>query len=112
MHHFAYRRRPPRRGRQPSRYREEVGTPFYCYSTATLERHYRVFADAFQGSDALVCYAIKSNSNLAVLRTLGAARRGHGRGFRRRAARARAAGSGERIVFSGVGKTRERWLMR
>ncbi len=51
---------------------DEVGTPFYCYSTATLERHYRVFAEAFQGLDALVCFAIKSNSNLAVLRTLGA----------------------------------------
>ena len=72
-----------------------MGTPFYCYSTATLERHYRVFADAFQGSDALVCYAIKSNSNLAVLRTLGALgsgmdvvsagelRRARAQGFRR-----------------------------
>jgi hypothetical protein len=47
-----------------------VGTPFYCYSTATLERHYRVFSEAFAGLDALVCYAMKANSNQAVLRTL------------------------------------------
>ena len=49
---------------------EAVGTPFYCYSTATLERHYRVFADAFAGVDHLVCYAMKANSNQSVLRTL------------------------------------------
>ena len=47
-----------------------VGTPFYCYSTATLTRHYEVFADAFADVDALVCYAMKANSNQAVLRTL------------------------------------------
>ena len=48
-----------------------VGTPFYCYSTATLERHYKVFSKAFDGVDALVCYAMKANSNQAVLKTLG-----------------------------------------
>src|SRR5665811_2320912 len=48
---------------------DAVGTPFYCYSTATLERHYRVFSGAF-GDDALVCYAMKANSNQSVLRTL------------------------------------------
>src|SRR5262245_59071250 len=47
-----------------------VGTPFYCYSTATLERHYRVFSEAFAGEKAVVCYAMKANSNQAVLRTL------------------------------------------
>ena len=47
-----------------------VGTPFYCYSTATLERHYRVFADAFDSLNPLICYAIKANSNLAVIATL------------------------------------------
>ena len=47
-----------------------VGTPFYCYSTATLTRHFRVFSDAFAGLDALVCYAMKANSNQAVLATL------------------------------------------
>ena len=48
-----------------------VGTPFYCYSTATLERHYKVFSKAFDGVDAMVCYAMKANSNQAVLKTLG-----------------------------------------
>ncbi|RUT98318.1 diaminopimelate decarboxylase, partial [Mesorhizobium sp. M7A.T.Ca.TU.009.01.3.2] len=48
----------------------QIGTPFYCYSTATLTRHYRVFAQSFAGLDALVCYAMKANSNQAVLRTL------------------------------------------
>src|ERR1700684_2502003 len=47
-----------------------VGTPFYCYSSATLERHYRVFAGAFADVDALVCYAMKANSNQAVIATL------------------------------------------
>ncbi len=47
-----------------------VGTPFYCYSTATLERHYRVFSEAFAGLDFLVCYAMKANSNQAVISTL------------------------------------------
>jgi diaminopimelate decarboxylase len=47
-----------------------IGTPFYCYSTATLERHYRVFAGAFADVSALVCYAMKANSNQAVIRTL------------------------------------------
>ena len=49
---------------------DAVGTPFYCYSTATLERHYRVFSEAFAGEKALVCYAMKANSNQSVLRTL------------------------------------------
>jgi diaminopimelate decarboxylase len=86
----------------------EVGTPFYCYSTATLERHYRVLAQAFSGLDALICYALKANSNQAVIATL--ARLGAGmdvvsEGERRRA---RAAGvSADKISFAGVGKTRE-----
>ena len=71
MHHFTYR--------QGILHAEDinlaelagsVGTPFYCYSTATLERHYRVFADAFAGLDARVCYSVKANSNLGVLATL------------------------------------------
>jgi diaminopimelate decarboxylase len=49
---------------------DEVGTPFYCYSSATLERHYRVFTEAFAGLRTLVCYAMKANSNQSVLRTL------------------------------------------
>ena len=55
---------------------DAVGTPFYCYSTATLERHYRVFADAFGDVDSLVCYAMKANSNQSVLRTLAVGLRG------------------------------------
>jgi len=49
---------------------EDVGTPAYVYSTATLERHYSVFADSFSGIDALVAYSVKANSNIAVLATL------------------------------------------
>ncbi len=85
-----------------------VGTPFYVYSTATLLRHFRLFDEALEGMDHLVCYAMKANSNQAVLRTLAQAGAGmdvvSGGEYRR----ARAAGvPGERIVFSGVGKTRE-----
>ena len=85
----------------------EVGTPFYCYSTATLTRHFRLFQEALQGLDHLVCFAIKSLSNQAILRTLGDLGAGmdvvSGGEYRR----ALAAGvPGERIVFSGVGKTR------
>jgi diaminopimelate decarboxylase len=87
---------------------EEVGTPFYCYSTATLERHYRVFADAFADRRALVCYAMKANSNQAVIRTLGDLGAGMDIVSEGELRRALAAGvPGERIVFSGVGKTRE-----
>jgi diaminopimelate decarboxylase len=87
---------------------DAVATPFYCYSTATLSRHYRVFADAFADRDALVCYAMKANSNQAVVKTL--ARLGAGMDIVSggELMRALAAGvAGERIVFSGVGKTRE-----
>ena len=83
-----------------------VGTPFYVYSTATLERHYKVFSQAFDGVDAMVCYAMKANSNQAVLKTL--ARLGAGvdvvsEGELRRALAAGIPAS--RIMFSGVGKT-------
>src|SRR3984957_14018498 len=90
-----------------ARIAEEVGTPFYCYSTATIERHFRVFCDAFAGARALVCYAMKANSNQAVLATL--ARRGAGMDVvsEGELRRARAAGvPGSKIIFSGVGKTR------
>ena len=87
---------------------EAVGTPFYVYSAATLRRHFRLFDEALAGTDHLVCFAIKSNSNLAVLKLLGDMGAGmdvvSGGEYRR----AKAAGvPGERIVFSGVGKTRE-----
>jgi diaminopimelate decarboxylase len=83
-----------------------VETPFYCYSTAELERNYTVCAGAFAGTDALVCYAMKANSNQSVLKTfvqLGAGMDVVSEGELRRA---RAAGvPGSKITFSGVGKT-------
>ncbi|MBZ9763758.1 diaminopimelate decarboxylase [Mesorhizobium sp. CA8] len=84
----------------------EVGTPFYCYSTATLTRHFRVFREAFAGLDALVCYAMKANSNQAVLRTL--ARQGAGADVVSEGELRRALAAGipaDKILFSGVGKT-------
>jgi diaminopimelate decarboxylase len=85
---------------------EAVGTPFYCYSTATLERHYRVFSEAFAGEKALICYALKANSNQAVLRTLAKLGAGADVVSGGELKRALAAGiAPERIVFSGVGKT-------
>jgi diaminopimelate decarboxylase len=84
-----------------------VGTPFYCYSSATIERHYRVFSEAFAGQDALVAYAMKANSNQAVLATLARLGAGMDVVSEGELRRARAAGvPGEKIVFSGVGKTR------
>jgi diaminopimelate decarboxylase len=108
MHHFAYRDGVLHAENVPlPELAAKVGTPFYCYSTATLERHYNVFADAFAPSDALICFAIKSNSNVAVLRTLGQLGAGMDVVSEGELRRARAAGvPGERIVFSGVGKTR------
>ena len=83
-----------------------VGTPFYCYSTATLTRHYKVFAGAFADVDALVCYAMKANSNQAVLRTLAKLGAGADVVSGGELKRARAAGiPPEKIMFSGVGKT-------
>ncbi|MBK3799714.1 diaminopimelate decarboxylase [Azospirillum brasilense] len=86
----------------------EVGTPFYCYSTAALEAHYSAYAGAFAGQDADVCYAVKANSNLAVIRAF--ARLGAGAdvvsGGEMRRALAGGIPAGK-IIFSGVGKTRE-----
>jgi diaminopimelate decarboxylase len=85
---------------------EAVGTPFYCYSTATLERHYRVFSDAFADTKALVCYAMKANSNQSVLTTL--AKLGAGADVVSGGEMKRALAAGippSKIVFSGVGKT-------
>jgi diaminopimelate decarboxylase len=85
-----------------------VGTPFYVYSTATLTRHYRLFTEALSPLPHSVCFAIKSLSNLAVLKTLGDLGAGMDVVSIGEYHRARAAGiPGERIVFSGVGKTRE-----
>ncbi|HET7210171.1 MAG TPA: diaminopimelate decarboxylase [Methyloceanibacter sp.] len=115
MHHFAYRRGVSHTNVlhaeevDLSDLAAAVGTPFYCYSTATLERHYRVFADAFAAMPGtLVCYSVKANSNLGVLATL--ARLGAGmdvvsEGEFRRALAVKV--SPDLIAFSGVGKTRE-----
>lgn len=90
-----------------ARIAEEVGTPFYCYSTATIERHFRVFSDAFVGARALVCYAMKANSNQAVLSTLARLGAGMDVVSEGELRRARAAGvPGAKMIFSGVGKTR------
>ncbi|GGA16107.1 diaminopimelate decarboxylase [Neptunicoccus cionae] len=84
-----------------------VGTPFYVYSSATLARHYTVFDEALAGMPHLVCYAMKANSNLAVLKLLGDMGAGMDVVSVGEYLRAKAAGvPGERIVFSGVGKTR------
>ena len=90
----------------------QVGTPFYVYSTATLTRHYRLFKDALEGVENLVCFAMKSNSNQAVLTHLAKLGAGMDVVSGGEYARARAAGvPGERIVFSGVGKTRDEMRM-
>ncbi len=84
----------------------EVGTPFYCYSTATLTRHYQVFAEAFAELDTMVCYAMKANSNQAVLKTL--ANLGSGADVVSEGELRRAIAAGippQRIMFSGVGKS-------
>ena len=83
-----------------------VGTPFYVYSTATLLRHFKLFDDALAGMDHLVCYAMKAASNQAILKTLGDAGAGMDVVSGGEYMRAKAAGvPGDRIVFSGVGKT-------
>src|SRR5712691_1364479 len=83
-----------------------VGTPFYCYSTATLTRHYQVFAGAFADVRALVCYAMKANSNQAVIKTLAKLGAGADVVSEGELLRARAAGiPPEKIMFSGIGKT-------
>jgi diaminopimelate decarboxylase len=87
---------------------EQVGTPAYVYSRATLERHVRVLRDAFHGPDRLICYSVKASSNLALLRLF--AQRGLGfdivsGGELQRVLKA--GGAPSRVVFSGVGKTKD-----
>ncbi len=90
----------------------QVGTPFYCYSTATLERHYRLFDEALEGLDHLVCFAMKAASNQAIVTFLAGLGAGMDVVSGGEYARARAAGvPGDRIVFSGVGKTRSEMRM-
>jgi len=83
-----------------------VGTPFYCYSHATLTHHYKVFAEGFKNRDVLICFAVKSNSSLAVIKTLadcGAGADVVSEGEIRRALRAGV--DAQKIIFSGIGKT-------
>jgi diaminopimelate decarboxylase len=107
MHHFAYRAGVLHAEDVPlDQLAAEVGTPFYCYSTATLTRHYKVFAGAFADVRALVCYAMKANSNQAVIATL--ARLGAGADVVSGGELARALAAGvapDKIMFSGIGKT-------
>ncbi len=107
MHHFAYRNGVLcAEAVDLAALARAVGTPFYCYASATLERHYRVFAGAFADVDALVCYAMKANSNQAVIATL--ARLGAGADVVSAGELLRARNAGvppDKIMFSGVGKT-------
>lgn len=85
-----------------------VGTPFYCYSTATFSRHYQVFAEGFSTCDSLICYAVKANSNQAILTLLANLGSGADVVSGGEIRRVRAAGiPAQKIVFSGVGKTAE-----
>jgi len=107
MHHFDYRDGAlSAEGVSLAALADSVGTPFYCYSTATLERHYNVFARAFADVDALVCYAMKANSNQAVIATLARLGAGADVVSGGELKRARAAGvPANKIMFSGIGKT-------
>lgn len=85
----------------------DIGTPFYCYSTATLEHHVKVLREGLASFDPLICFAVKANSNIAVLRTLKDAGTGADVVSEGEIRAALAAGiPAERIIFSGVGKTR------
>jgi diaminopimelate decarboxylase len=85
---------------------DAVGTPFYCYSTATLERHFKVMDEAFSGTEHLLCYAVKANSNQAVLKTMAVLGAGMDVVSEGELRRALAVGvPARKIVFSGVGKT-------
>ena len=107
MHHFAYRNGVLHaEAVDLASLAQAVGTPFYCYSTATLERHYRVFAGAFADVPSLVCYSLKANSNQAVIATL--AKLGAGADVVSGGELKRALAAGvprDKIMFSGIGKT-------
>jgi diaminopimelate decarboxylase len=109
MHHFSYKGGVLHaEDVSLARIAADVGTPFYCYSTATLERHYRVLAEAFAGQDAVICYAVKANSNQAVLATMARLGAGMDVVSEGELRRARAAGvPADKIIFAGVGKSRD-----
>ncbi|MEQ8823013.1 MAG: diaminopimelate decarboxylase [Filomicrobium sp.] len=108
MHHFSYKAGVLHAENvNVSELAERVGTPFYCYSTATLAHHYEVLQAAFSKLNALICFAIKANSNQAVLATLGRLGAGMDVVSEGELRRARAAGvPANKIIFAGVGKTR------
>ena len=107
MDHFNYRDGVLHAEDVPlTRIAREVGTPVYVYSTATLQRHFSVFDEALAGMDHLICYAMKANGNQAVIKTLANMGAGMDVVSEGEMHRALAAGvPGEKIVFSGVGKT-------
>jgi diaminopimelate decarboxylase len=107
MNHFEYRNGELHAEDIPlSRIAAAVGTPFYCYSTATLTRHYTVFAEALGELDPMICYSVKANGNLAVIRTLADLGAGADVVSEGELRRALAAGvPPERIIYSGVGKS-------
>jgi diaminopimelate decarboxylase len=107
LHHFDYKNgQLHAEGVAIEKIAREVGTPFYLYSTATLSRHFEVFSSAFDDIPSLVCYAMKANSNQAVLKTLARLGAGMDVVSEGELRRARAAGvPANKIVFSGVGKT-------
>src|SRR6187551_719966 len=107
MHHFSYRGGVLHaEAVNLAGLAQAVGTPFYCYSTATLQRHYRVFADAFADVPSLICYSVKANSNQAVIATLAKLGAGADVVSGGELKRALAAGVPPgKIMFSGIGKT-------
>ena len=107
MHHFAYNNGILHAENvNLKELAKEVGTPFYVYSTATLERHFSVMNEAFAGTEHLLCYAMKANSNQAVLKTMAALGAGMDVVSEGELRRALAVGvPARKIVFSGVGKT-------
>lgn len=109
MHHFSYKNGTLHaEGVSVSALADAVSTPFYCYSTATLDRHYTVLADAFSDLDCLICFAVKANSNQAVLATMARLGAGMDVVSEGELRRALAAGvSPDKIIFAGVGKTRD-----
>ncbi|MGI9524046.1 MAG: diaminopimelate decarboxylase [Hyphomicrobiaceae bacterium] len=108
MHHFTYQSGQLHAESVPvADIAADVGTPFYCYATATLNRHYRVLSDAFGALDHLICYAVKANSNQAVLGTMANLGAGMDVVSEGELRRARAVGvPASKIIFAGVGKSR------
>src|SRR5688572_23133173 len=109
MHHFEYRQGEMFAEAVPlQKIAKEVGTPAYVYSLATLQRHFRVFDQAFKAVRHIVCFSVKANSNIALLKAFAKEGSGFdivsgGELFRA----LKAGGDPKKIVFSGVGKKRE-----